>query len=225
MQKYGVIYLIRNNINNKIYIGQTSQKGGFDRRYKHDLENYTHNKHLKSSIKKHGIDNFYIDKEFDVAYSQDELNKLEDMYIKIYNSTNPKYGYNKQTGGNNGSPSIETRSKLRQRALGRKYSEEARKKMGEARIGKPHLSEAGKEVLRKRMSGANNPTARKVICITTCEVFETTKDGANKYNTHSTSIIKSCKSFGYYQSGKLEDGTKLHWMYYEDYLEQQKEAS
>ena len=33
MDKYGIIYTIRNKINGKIYIGQTAQKGGFNRRY------------------------------------------------------------------------------------------------------------------------------------------------------------------------------------------------
>lgn len=30
---YGIIYLIKNTINNKIYVGQTTQKGGFKERY------------------------------------------------------------------------------------------------------------------------------------------------------------------------------------------------
>ena len=105
---YGIIYLIRNLITNQIYIGQTIEKGGFDRRYRNNLENYTHNNHLKYSIKKYGIKNFEIIKEFDVAYSKDELDKLEDMYIKIYETTKRRYGYNKQLGGANGRASQET---------------------------------------------------------------------------------------------------------------------
>ena len=50
---YGVIYIIRNKINNKLYIGQTIEKGGFGRRYGHNLAKNTHNKHLKSSIQKY----------------------------------------------------------------------------------------------------------------------------------------------------------------------------
>lgn len=109
---YGVVYLIRNNVNNKVYIGQTSEKGGFDRRYKHNLRDYTHNTHLRNSIDKYGIENFYTDKEFDIAYSQEELDKLEDMYIKMYEATNPKKGYNKTFGGGNGKASEETRKKI-----------------------------------------------------------------------------------------------------------------
>ena len=125
-----MIYLIRNNINNKVYIGQTVEKGGFDRRYRHNLRDYTHNEHLRNSIDKYGIENFYIDKEFDVAYSQEELNKLEDMYIKTYNSTDKKFGYNKRFGGANGRMSEETKLKLK----GRTFSEYSRLKISKTRL-------------------------------------------------------------------------------------------
>ena len=97
---YGVIYIIKNNINNKIYVGQTTKN--FNKRYNYNLYNSTHNEHLKHSIEKYGIENFTIIKEFDVAHSKEELDALEDMYIKIYNTTNSKYGYNKKFGGANG---------------------------------------------------------------------------------------------------------------------------
>ena len=99
LEVYGIIYKITNKINGKVYIGQTIQKGGFDRRYCHDLSKNTHNEHLRMSIKKYGIDNFYINKEFDVAFSREELNIKEILWIKYYNSTNEKYGYNISLGG------------------------------------------------------------------------------------------------------------------------------
>lgn len=112
-EKYGVIYMIRNKVNNKIYFGQTTEKNGFDRRYKNNIEEYTHNEHLKRSIKKYGIDNFEIVKEFDIAYSKEELDKLEDIYIKLYDTVNSKCGYNKKYGGSsNGKISEETKIKM-----------------------------------------------------------------------------------------------------------------
>ena len=99
LEVYGIIYKITNKINGKVYIGQTIQKGGFDRRYCHDLSKNTHNEHLRMSIKKYGIDNFYINKEFDVAFSREELDIKEILWIKYYKSTNEKYGYNISLGG------------------------------------------------------------------------------------------------------------------------------
>ena len=38
LEVYGVIYKIKNLINKKVYIGQTTQKGGFNSRYKYNGE-------------------------------------------------------------------------------------------------------------------------------------------------------------------------------------------
>ena len=118
---YGVIYKIHNKINNKLYIGQTIDKHGFKGRYhakgngiervynyykgvekhnaKDDVFKMHMNNHLYSSIKKYGFGAFEVDEVFDIAYNQNELNKLEYMYIAIYNTTDPNYGYNIREGG------------------------------------------------------------------------------------------------------------------------------
>ena len=79
----------------KIYeiIGQT--KHSFKERYKNNLRKNTHNIELKNDIEKYGIDNFEIDEFFDIAYSKEELDKLEQLYIKSYNLLDSRYGYNK----------------------------------------------------------------------------------------------------------------------------------
>ena len=84
MNRYGIIYKITNKLNNKVYIGQTTRKLGFDRRYSYNLYRNTKNAHLKSSIDKYGIDNFEINKMFDVAYSKEELDEKEKYWIKYY---------------------------------------------------------------------------------------------------------------------------------------------
>ena len=111
---YGIIYKITNKINNKVYIGQTIRKGGFDARYGCGTGNikFTHNVHLKRSIEKYGIENFEVEKEFDKAYSQEELNEKEIYWIKFYDSINPEHGYNKKSGGENGRLNGETRIKI-----------------------------------------------------------------------------------------------------------------
>lgn len=106
---YGVIYKITNNINKKVYIGQTVESGGFNRRYRNNLKDYTHNKHLRNSIIKYGIENFEICKTLDVAFSQTELNIKESVWIRYYNSTNRKLGYNKKDGGSHGKHTLEAK--------------------------------------------------------------------------------------------------------------------
>ena len=60
---------------------------------------------------------------------------------------------------------------------------------------------------------------RKVICITTNKLFDTIKKASKFYNIDNSSITKCCK-YKQKTAGKLEDGTRLKWMYYEDYIEQ-----
>lgn len=58
----------------------------------------------------------------------------------------------------------------------------------------------------------------KIICLTYNKIFLSIVDASNYYNIGVSSISKCCRgkiSYG----GKLKDGTKLRWMYYEDYLE------
>lgn len=107
---YGYIYILTNKINNKKYVGQTTQT--FNKRYyfkgigaeriyeRHSYmkrKKLSYNKHLLSAFEKYGLDNFIVEEEFDVAYSKDELDDKEKYYIKLFDSFNN--GYNKTTGG------------------------------------------------------------------------------------------------------------------------------
>lgn len=111
---YGIIYKIENLITHEIYIGQTSNPKGFDGRYSFsgkDIErvyaylkgnknrNERHNQHLRRSIEKYGFDAFEVDKMFDTAFTQEELNEKETYYIEKFDSF--KHGYNQTYGGDN----------------------------------------------------------------------------------------------------------------------------
>ena len=116
-EKYGIIYKITNKVNGKVYIGQTIRKDGFNGRYRgrgegiervwNTYKNYLNgdktrrgfNPHLVSAIRKYGFDAFIVEEEFDVAYSQEELNEKEMYWIEYYNSANYDKGYNISLGG------------------------------------------------------------------------------------------------------------------------------
>ena len=91
----GYIYIIKNNINNKVYIGQTTTS--IDRRWKEHLRHAKPNAKqvISKAMNKHGRSNFYIEKiaECDLSIVDD----LEIYYIKKYNSTSN--GYNVSMGG------------------------------------------------------------------------------------------------------------------------------
>ena len=58
---------------------------------------------------------------------------------------------------------------------------------------------------------------RKIICITTSEVFVRVIDVYKKYNIAKTTMNRCLKKQSL-SAGKLPDGTKLQWMYYDDFL-------
>ena len=132
-QIFGYVYMVKNLINGKIYFGITEDD--FDTRYGGDIAKHTHNDHLKRSIEKYGIENFEINEQFDIAYTEDDLYNLEDMYICIYNTLDPECGYNKRRSGSKckgaGKHSEETRHRMSEAQKGKKYTDERKAQMSE----------------------------------------------------------------------------------------------
>lgn len=60
--------------------------------------------------------------------------------------------------------------------------------------------------------------SKKVICLTTNEVFDSILEAKLKYGIYGSGISYCCKNKKE-SEGKLQDGTKLQWMYYNEYLE------
>lgn len=61
-----------------------------------------------------------------------------------------------------------------------------------------------------------NPHFKKIICLTTGEIFESIKEAKEKYKC--SSHIGDCCVGRRETCGQLPDGTKLKWMYYGDYI-------
>lgn len=92
-----IIYKITNDINNKIYIGQTTRSLE-ERKQQHLGSVYRLNTHLYYAMRKYGIEHFKFETICE-AKNIDELNRLEEYYIKKYNTV--KCGYNMSYGGEN----------------------------------------------------------------------------------------------------------------------------
>lgn len=105
-----IIYKITNQVNNKVYIGLTTET--LEKRWSGHLQTYkTCERHLYKSMRKYGIDKFTIE-EIDRANSFEELGELERKYIKQYNSQNPDKGYNITAGGESNQLDANPRAKL-----------------------------------------------------------------------------------------------------------------
>lgn len=96
----GTVYLIRNKINHKVYVGQTVkpvQQRFSEHRYNHKSKS---NKPLHRAIIKYGLDSFEFMILVTGIKSQKVLDAVEIQQIKLHNSLIPK-GYNIKEGGAN----------------------------------------------------------------------------------------------------------------------------
>ena len=128
---FGVIYLVTNLVNGKHYVGQSRSHKKRWSRHKHGSGNL----HLDASVQKYGIGNF----RFEIVYECDslwELNIAEIEFIAAFKSTDRRYGYNLDPGGNSRVPSAETL-----------------KRMSVSRRKRPPMSQASRLKLSKSLTG------------------------------------------------------------------------
>lgn len=96
------VYIIRNNINNKNYIGYTGRK--LEARFKSHLSVARNNPKFRfhSAINLHKSENFFIE-ELEANIENEDLAKEREIYwIKVYKSDDSKMGYNATSGGTGG---------------------------------------------------------------------------------------------------------------------------
>jgi hypothetical protein len=108
-----VIYKITNIITNKVYIGKTG--GTLMERWNGHKAKCRDGKTISKlyrSMRKHGIENFKIE-EIEKANDINDLKSKEFKWIREYDSTNDKKGYNIQKGDENDNLIIHEDSKIR----------------------------------------------------------------------------------------------------------------
>ena len=96
--KTGSIYIIKNKINDKVYIGQTTMTvhERFMSHKKPSVLKQRSTYKLYNAMNKYGVDNFYVE-TLEENVPLDKLDELEIQYILQYNSYNN--GYNSTPGG------------------------------------------------------------------------------------------------------------------------------
>lgn len=98
---YGVIYLLRNKINGKIYIGKTKQNIFQYIEGKFRYESTGLKSLIGRAVLKYGMDAFEC-KVIDCFRTLKELNEAERKYIQVFNSRDLLIGYNIAYGGEGG---------------------------------------------------------------------------------------------------------------------------
>lgn len=144
------VYIHRNIINDKRYIGQTSQNP-VSRRWGFKGNGYKCNEHFYNAIQKYGWDNFehiiYQD-----SLTLEEANEIEEELIIKYDTLNPEHGYNMKHGGSNGALLPEQIERLRLANTGKVMSEDSKRKLSESKMGHS-VSEETRQILREKNLG------------------------------------------------------------------------
>lgn len=93
----GFIYIIKNIVNSKVYIGQT--RTSVEQRWKEHLRHAQYGDQvINKAMRKYRINKFYIE-TLEIC-SIELLDYREMYYIELYNSADKSKGYNVSIGGN-----------------------------------------------------------------------------------------------------------------------------
>lgn len=227
------IYRWFNLENGKIYFGKTERIPEI-RKNEHIADAYNTNRdhyHIHDSIKSYGIQKFSFEIIFQCKNHVD-LDWAEAYFIKYYNTTNKKNGYNLTYGGDGGKISEQTRIKMSESKLGEKnsfygktHTEETRKKLSEQRIGKnigqdnpfygkTHTEENRKimsENIKKQFENLGHPRLGKTF----------TEKSKNKMSESHKMIQNTKEHAEKVQKFSLEKVNEIKQLYTEGYLQRE----
>lgn len=160
-----VIYKITNNINGKVYIGQTIQD--VRKRWRRHCAPTSRKSLIGTALFKYKKENFTFEVIDETPTDVNELNNLEKYYIRQFNTTSPN-GYNLTEGGLNYVITDELREKLSKNwhtekrvkvledfkkiNIGRTVTEGAKRNMSLAQTGRKHSEETKLKIKNKNLN-------------------------------------------------------------------------
>lgn len=198
------IYLHRNKINNKIYVGQTIQTP--EKRWKNG-NGYKSCTLFYKAIQKYGWNNFEHIILEQKEMTPQEANEKENYYIKKYDSKNIEKGYNINDGG------YQTLSPKAEPAAIKWMQEHPEFGLARAKDMLKWQKEHPEEILKMRRENVKKATeARKksVQCVETGIIYESASEAARLVpKTSQSKICMVCR-------GQRKTCGGYHWKYVEE---------
>lgn len=203
----GYIYKITNQLNNKVYIGQTNRTIQ-DRWNQHiaDSKRLDKQTYLYKAFNKYGIKNFIIEEIIEA--SPDKLNELEIYYIKQYDSYNN--GYNMTLGGD--THCIYDANYIQQLWDSGKSKIEIMELTGISphqfwEIMKTYYNYSQKESLKRSNKRIQKPIDQFDLNNNYIQTFPSIQEAARVTKTEATNIVKVAK-------GKMRQTNGYIWKYH-----------
>ena len=190
----GEIYIIKNDINNKVYIGQTTQ--GSKTRFKQHLKLLkTNSKQLiHKAIKKYGKEHFYFE-VLEKDISVENLDEREEYWIKYFDSVN--FGYNLCWGGKQSRKISKFKDMLmefKEEIIDRYINDNVSIRELEREFGIPHsniskfLKENNIDVCKRNKETSNLTEEEKLLIADMYKNNFDTKYIANMLNRHESTV-------------------------------------
>ena len=214
------VYMHKNKINGKVYIGQTCQDP--ERRWR-EGNGYKDSPRFYNAICKYGWENFehIILKD---GLTSEEADQSECELISAYQSNKENFGYNMTPGGNNYMSELWKDEDFKKRmslsfSKARKAlpDEEKQKIINKMVIATKQAwqNEAWRENRIKNLMGSKNTNSKRVKNLETDIIFDTIKEASEWCGLKSVSGIGQCCRGKRNISGRHPiTNQPLHWEYY-----------
>jgi len=137
-----IIYIVRNVLNGKVYIGQTRQSLSARRRaHLFEARNGSRS-YFHAALRAHGTEAFVFEEIVHCFTGrQEDLNNLEKLLIADYAATSAAHGYNLTTGGDAFEATPQLKQYLREKRKNFRPSEAHKRNIGLAGLGRKATSE------------------------------------------------------------------------------------
>lgn len=210
-----LIYLHRNKINQKVYIGRTCHINNPNLRWQNGI-GYKKQPYFFKDIIKFGWDNFeHVIVETNIP--DNKIAERENYWILFYQANNPVKGYNQSASGSVSSMTRNRMKKTWENNPGRKKQQKELMTTLNKTISRKGQNNS---MYGKSRTGKNAGRKRKVLCLETNQVFETLTEaskwcnpnGSNLRSHIAAQIQGKRKSCGTHPDTKIP----LHWKYIDD---------
>ena len=199
---YYYIYMHKNKINNKIYIGYTYQEKP-EKRWKNG-SSYKQCIYFYHAIQKYGWDNFEHIIIEEGLFTEKYAGEREDYWINHYDTRNPQKGYNINSGGYKGISPNACAKALEWMKEHPEFGLERVKAMHKWQ--EEHFEEM-QEMRMKNVQKAQNARKRPVVCVETDTTYESASDASRKViGTTQSKITMCCQS-------QRQTCGGFHWRY------------
>lgn len=195
------IYQIRNLVNNKLYVGSTVNLNKRKKQHFNILKKNKHvNKYLQNAYNKYGENNFVFE-VIEILNNKDFLIKHEQFWIDKLKTIKKMYNICFIAGNTLGV----VRSEMTKNKISISNKNRFKNIENTPMFGKHHTEES-KQKISQSNKGKHNHFSKKIICLETLIVYNSTREAERLTNISHSNISRCCKN-----SRKTAGG--YHWEY------------